>query len=190
MRIAEYTVGLARREHVPVLPGIERAAAALFPDDVLTPELRESALPVEQLELAHAERRLWTALTRSGIPVGFAMAVRESDAAWLQEIDVHPAHQRRDLGRRLIQCVIDWARTHALGCVTLTTFEHLPWNAPFYSRLGFRKLAEHELDGELLERLRSERRRGLDQRVAMRLVLGPDPLGAVPNPLDGSIARP
>lgn len=154
-----------------MLPEIERAAAALFPDDALTPEIRASTVPIKQLEAAHAEGRLWTAATKTGSLVGFAIAIRDSNSAFLQEVDVHPAHQQKGLGRRLIQNVIHWAQTQKLSCVTLTTFEYVPWNAPFYSRLGFRKLAEDELSRELRERLEDERRRGMRQRVAMELTL-------------------
>jgi hypothetical protein len=60
-----------------MLSDIERAAAALFPNDVLTPEIRASTVPLEQLEAAHVEGRLWTALTKAGSPVGFAIAAAE-----------------------------------------------------------------------------------------------------------------
>lgn len=172
MSIDEYMVGLARREHIRMLPKIERAAAELFPDYVLTPEIRASAVPLEQLEGACDEGRLWTAVTRMGSPVGFAIAARETNTAFLQELDVHPAHQRTGLGRQLIGNVISWAQAHELSCVTLTTFEYVPWNAPFYLKVGFRKLAENELTRELQERLQNERRQGLRQRVAMQLTLG------------------
>lgn len=172
MSADEYTVGVANWAHIRLLPDIERQAAMLFPDEVLTPEIRASSVPVEQLEAACSEGRLWTAVLKLGAPVGFAIAVRESNAAFLQEIDVHPDHQQQGLGRQLIERVIAWAQVQECACVTLTTFENVPWNAPFYSRLGFRKLAEHELGSHLLERLQAERRRGLRQRVAMRLTLG------------------
>jgi len=154
MDMDKYRVGLAERKHIRVLPDIERAAAARFPDEVLTPEIRTSTVPVEELEAAHSEGRLWTAVTATGDPVGFAIAMREANTAFLQEIDVHPAHQRRGLGRRLIAHVIDWAHAQRLACVTLTTFESVPWNAPFYSRLGFRKLTERELSREVREHLK------------------------------------
>src|SRR5688572_19606173 len=172
MSIDGYRVALARREHIGMLAQIERAAAALFPDDVSTPEIRLSVVPREQLEAALAEERLWTAVTNTETVVGFAIAIRQSNAAFLQEIDVHPAHQRKGLGRRLINEVILWARAQEFPCVLLTTFEHVPWHAPFYSRLGFRKLADDELTLELLDRLQLERSQGMRQRVAMRLPLG------------------
>ena len=171
MNTNRYSVRLARVEHLDMLSDIERAASALFPSDIITPELRVSVVPRAQLEAALTDGRLWTAVTQTGTPVGFAIALREPDAAFLHEIDVHPAHQRNGLGRRLIQEVIDWARANALPAVTLTTFEHVPWNAPFYSRLGFQKLAEQSLSDAMSARLRSEREQGLRQRVAMRLGL-------------------
>jgi GNAT superfamily N-acetyltransferase len=122
---------------------------------------------------AQREHRLWVAVTSGGTPVGFAIALQECNSAFLQEIDVHPTHQHKGLGRRLIQEVVDWGKTRKCSCVSLTTFEHVPWNAPFYSRLGFRKLAAHELSRKLIERLELERQQGLRQRIAMQLELDP-----------------
>jgi hypothetical protein len=54
--------------------------------------------------------------------------------------------------------------------VTLTTFRTVPWNMPWYLRLGFEIVATEELGPVLLSILRDEKRRGLDPetRVAMR----------------------
>ncbi|MFU8817381.1 MAG: GNAT family N-acetyltransferase [Pseudomonadales bacterium] len=171
MSIGEYTVGLARRKHIDMLPEIERAAAALFPEDVLPPEIRADVIPEDELEAARREQRLWTAVTKAGSPVGFALVIHDPDSVFLQEIDVHPAHQRNGLGRRLIDEVISRARADEFSCITLTTFEHVAWNAPFYSRLGFRKLEAAELGKTLRERLQAEMDAGLRQRVAMQLTL-------------------
>ncbi len=173
MSAHEYTVGLAAREHISWLAGIERAAAELFPADLLRPENRGSTVPHEQLEAAQAEGRLWTALANGQRPVGFALAVREAGSAFLQEVDVHPDHQQKGLGRQLIRHVMRWAQAQELACVTLTTFEHVAWNAPFYNRLGFRQLAAHELSNELAEHLQAEHRQGLQERVAMQLDVCP-----------------
>jgi hypothetical protein len=51
----------------------------------------------------------------------------------------------------------------------LTTFAHVPWNAPYYARLGFAVLTSDELGPEL--RATREGERWLDElqpRVAMR----------------------
>lgn len=150
---------------------IERSAAKIFPSDVLPPEMRTGTVPLEQLEAAYVEKRLWTVLTKAGSPVGFAIALRKSGSAFLQEVSVHPVHQQKGLGRQLVLRAISWAEKHEYSCVTLTTFEHIPWNAPFYLRLGFRKLTEQELSCELLSQLQNEYRLGLRHRVAMQFDL-------------------
>lgn len=57
-----------------------------------------------------------------------------------------------------------------LPALTLTTFPDVPWNAPYYARLGFRVLADGDV-GPQLRRIRAhEAELGLDRwpRVAMR----------------------
>lgn len=86
------------------------------------------------------------------------------------QVSVDPAHARRGVGRALIETAETWAREHAFNNITLTTFEHVPWNAPYYARLGFVVLPEHEQPAQLQEIRRAEAASGLDAwpRVAMR----------------------
>jgi hypothetical protein len=49
--------------------------------------------------------------------------------------------------------VADHARTLGLTSLTLTTFRDVPWNAPFYAKLGFEYVAE------LTPELRQKKRR-------------------------------
>ena len=65
-----------------------------------------------------------------------------------------------------------WARASGLAAVTLTTFRDVPWNAPFYRRVGF-EVVDDPTPGLAAVRA-AERAEGLDgfgPRVAMRLVL-------------------
>ena len=89
-------------------------------------------------------------------------------------MDVHPNHGRLGIGAALVRTVICWARAEGHPTVTLTTFRHLPWNAPFYRRLGFLDVPDEDLSAELAQHLDNEERNGLDRskRVAMRLVVG------------------
>ena len=94
--------------------------------------------------------------------------------AYIQEIDVHPDHGRRGIGTSLIHSVCAWAESQKIPAITLTTFRHFPWNAPFYERLGFRSLKQGELTPGLAAALANETSRGLDptKRVAMLKQLG------------------
>jgi hypothetical protein len=53
---------------------------------------------------------------------------------------------------------------------TLTTFRDVPWNMPFYARVGFEMIPRDELGSALLARLENEARRGFDptRRLVMR----------------------
>ncbi len=88
----------------------------------------------------------------------------------LDELDVLPEHGCRGVGSALLRAVENWARNSDYTEITLTTFRDVPWNAPFYSRIGVEAIPEEELDEELLRRLSDESALGLERsrRVAMR----------------------
>lgn len=169
--MAQYTIEQARNEDLVKLASIERAAAMMFPDQVITPEERVSVVPLGQLVEAMQQGRLWVALTQEQQPVGFIIVAPEGDTAFIVEVDVLPEHQGRGLGRALIQRVVRWARTEGLRRVTLTTFSDVPWNAPFYERLGFCRIDRSQLTVELARKLDDEKHRGLRGRVAMELII-------------------
>ncbi len=170
----EYVIAKAQRAHLDALPGIERAAAVLFPREDLSPKALATTTSHDELALACEEARLFVALGPDGAPVGFALADELDDEAHLEELDVHPDHGRRGLGRRLVEAVVAWAANEGWPSISLTTFRHLPFNAPFYARLGFEEIPPAALTPELRDILDEEARSGLDprRRVAMRRRLG------------------
>ena len=164
-----YRIINARPHDVHSIGAIEIAAARLFegyvPDEVLHETTGE-----QDLQEAQSEGRLWVALAGES-PIGFAhVEVFDPISAHLEEIDVHPDHGRRGVGTRLVTEVCKWAWKRGYRAVTLTTFRDIPWNMPFYLRLGFEEIPKRELTPGLRAILRSEARRGLDprRRVAMR----------------------
>ena len=125
---------------------------------------------MEVLERVQRLGQLWVALNDEA-PVGFAhVEIFESGSAHLDEIDVHPDHGRRGLGTRLVQAVCDWAASKGYRSVTLPTFRDVPWNMPFYARLGFEVLPPEPLTPALRTVVEDETRRGLDPntRVVMQ----------------------
>ena len=172
-----YRIALASPAHVAAIPDIEQAAASLFAAEDLPPPLRYRVTDCEYLGEAQRERRLWVALAGAR-PVGFALADVADGEAYLSEIDVHPEHARQGLGTRLVRAVVEWAVVRGFACLVLVTFRHLPWNAPFYSRLGFVALPDRDIGPELRGFIAEEGAAGIDttKRVAMRLAL-PGPVG-------------
>jgi len=169
-----YEVGRPRRDELTALAAIEIAAAAIFPPEDLSAAARAEADPLSFFDEAFSAGRLWVARALDPpAPIGFAAAVVLGGCAHLQEMDVLPDHGRQGLGRALVFEVARWARSSGFSFLTLTTFRHLRWNAPFYAGLGFREISVHELNAALRAVLANEVAEGLDpsKRVAMRLDL-------------------
>jgi GNAT superfamily N-acetyltransferase len=169
-----YQLGPPHAYELAYLPRIETEAASVFPVEDLAPELREEGLSISFFEKASAAGRVWVVRTLvPPAPVGFAAVTLVDASAHLFEMDVVPAHAGRGLGRALVAEVAEWARLEGFSSVTLTTFRHLPWNAPFYAGLGFSEVPAAELGPELRAALVEEAKHGLDpvKRVAMKLSL-------------------
>lgn len=166
---SRYSISTGRPQDLTRLPAIELAAARLLaghaPDSVLNETTAWDVLQKAQ-RLGH----LWVALL-DDVAVGFAhVELVEREAAHLEEIDVDPAHGRQGLGTRLVLHVCEWAAGNGYTSVTLATFRDVPWNMPFYARLGFDIVPRSHLSPALRAIVEDEARRGLDpaRRVIMR----------------------
>lgn len=171
-----YIIAAAQPEHLAAIPEIEKSAAALFPDDVLPPRLREITIPREKLRTAQALGHVWVALAPDGNVVGFCLLETFEYCALLAEVDVLPRHERKGLGRRLVESALAKAQKEGFAAVYLTTFADIPWNAPLYARLGFTVVDKKTLPPPLPKILAAEARCGLRKRVAMRFTFASDAL--------------
>ncbi len=170
-----YRIEIAQAKYISELPELSIVSAELFPVEDLPLALRSETTPLEIFEEALNEQRLWIAVDENkDQAVGFAFLTEECGQIHLRELDVHPEHGRQGLGTNLLKNVIIWAKNQKYNQLTLTTFRHLPWNAPFYSRLGFRVIEQSELSS-CLNKLLDEEAVGLDKskRVLMSLYLNP-----------------
>ncbi|EOV2738155.1 GNAT family N-acetyltransferase [Enterobacter cloacae] len=165
------TVRPTRPGDVTALSAIEHAAGQRFRDYPELAWLAEGEVISAEQHLDYAERGLsWLALANDQ-PVGFILAELHASSLFIVELSVHLDWQGKGIGRRLIACVADQARKRGLASLTLTTFRDVPWNAPFYARLGFEMITT--LTPELREKREEETAHGLayDARCAMRLPL-------------------
>jgi len=113
--------------------------------------------------------RAWVA-ERDGAVCGYALADIVDGTAHLEQVTVHPDHGRQGIGRRLIEAVAGWAADRGDRSMTLLTFRDVPWNGPYYRRLGFADVADGDLGPELAALRRHEAELGLDVSIrgAMR----------------------
>jgi ribosomal protein S18 acetylase RimI-like enzyme len=91
----------------------------------------------EGLTRAATEQRAWVAVDDLGAVIGFAVAWVVDGEGHLDELAVTPAHGRRGVGRALVDEVLAWSASRGLPSVTLVTFRDVPWNGPYYEKLGF-----------------------------------------------------
>ena len=168
-RMPAYAIRHARTDDLPFLSGIELAAARLLAEFAPASVLAETT-SLSDFEVAQEGGRLWVAAADDR-PVGFAhVKLLEERSAHLEELDVHPDHGRRGLGRQLVAAVCAWASASGIHAVTLSTFRKPRWNMPFYASAGFVVVPEVEWTAAMMSIVAGETRRGLDQagRVIMR----------------------
>lgn len=156
-----FAIELAEPGDLAALPRIEREAASRFVGWTFPLGVLEEETPIEEFLAAQRAGRLWVARLDSGEVVGFAQVEWVGGQPHLEELDVHPAYGRQGIGTALVQTVQRWARASGFSTITLTAFRDVPWNAPFYARVGFRTLPPHALSAELQAVVAEEAGRGL-----------------------------
>ena len=162
-------------EELTTAQEIERAAGAIFADVGMPEIAADEPLPVAELDRYRQNGLAWAAGDAGDGPVGYLLAEPVDGALHVEQVSVHPRAARRGVGRALLEHAATHAAAAGLGALTLTTFEHVPWNAPYYRRCGFRVLEEHEWTPGLRALREREAAHGLDRwpRVCMRRDLAP-----------------
>lgn len=100
-------------------------------------------------------------------PIGFIAIGILGDLRYVEQISVLPRHMRRGLGAQLLDDAFDFlAERRELW---LTTYDHLPWNRPFYERRGYVVVPEEACDAGIRRELEFQRRwlPQPERRVAM-----------------------
>jgi GNAT superfamily N-acetyltransferase len=166
------TIRLAKPDEVTLIRALEDEAGRLYATAGMPADL--PGLDPAVIEAAIAGRTLWVAC-EADRPIGFALVWIRTDALHLRELDVHPDHMRRGLGRRLVEFVRERAAERGLARVTLTTFRDVDWNASLYRRWGFEVLEPEDQPDWLAAIRAAEDRSVIGQwpRVAMALTATP-----------------
>jgi GNAT superfamily N-acetyltransferase len=127
--------------------------------------------------------QVWVVVDRRDTVIGYAVTREIDDTLYLQEIDIEPKHGQKGLGYTLVDTVRSWAKLAGYSVMSLSTFRDIPWNAPFYSKLGFRILDESELTAGFQQIRQQEREAGLpiSERVIMHCELQQSNTALEPN---------
>ena len=150
------------------------------------PEVAADIPDRDELARIQAQGRIWVAADDDHC-AAYIVASTVDGHAHIDQVSVRPSYSRQGIGRRLVEHVEDWGRRRLLLGTTLTTFRDVPWNAPYYRRLGYRELTDVEIGPQLTAIVAHESSLpGLDP--ALRCVMG-KPCGEV-TMQSGSGGRP
>lgn len=133
-----YRVRRADSADIPAVQAIEVAAAARFRASPHAGAAAAPPLPADYLAPRCAAGDVWLVLAPGGEPAAFiALTPLGDDALYVAEVDVVPGHAGARLGAALLDHAALLARRRGLARLVLRTFADVPWNAPYYRRLGF-----------------------------------------------------
>ncbi len=165
----------AAEDDLPVVQGIERAAGRLFADVGMGSVADDDPPSLAELQAYRRGGRAWVRTAADDRPVAYLLADVVDGCAHLEQVTVDPTCAGAGLGRELIEHLRSWAEERGLPAITLTTFTEVPWNGPYYLRLGFRYLDPADLGPGLRAVRAAEADHGLDRwpRAAMRMDLRP-----------------
>jgi len=152
----------ARLADVPALIEIERAASDMYRSLSMDFVADDDPGSPEELEPYVRDHRAFVATDEADRPIAYIILDAVEGAAHIEQVSVHPEHARQGIGRTLIERAASWAHERNLRSLTLTTYVDVPWNAPYYERLGFSRLSRDEQTPGLRAIVRHERAAGLD----------------------------
>lgn len=167
MRWFRHHGGMIRRpetHELPQIQEIEVRAGRLFLDLGMDAVAEDPPPSLRELREDRLRGRIRVATDDDhDDPVGYVRTAWVDDAPHLEQVTVDPAHGRRGHGRVLMAHAEHWGRTAGADRMTLTTYRDVPWNGPWYRRLGWHELTPDEPGPELRAIRTEEAARGLDQ---------------------------
>jgi len=165
-----FVIRVAAPAELPQLGLLEDRAAQRFRDSAHPYAVHLPHFDVEQLVELQRAGTVWVAVDAGGTLLGFVIGGYLGEHAYVHELDVDLPYGRRGVGRALVRRVAAWAAERGHDLLLLSTFADVPWNAPFYERLGFTVVPTDDYDPVMRAQRRSDGSAGLklDSRVMMR----------------------
>ncbi|MGB0920139.1 MAG: GNAT family N-acetyltransferase [Alphaproteobacteria bacterium] len=167
--MAACTIRLIRPEEVDLLPKMERAADQRFIDAGYFSEA-DIGPGDFQVERYREGGPTWMAVDERDSPMGFIHMGRLPQGPHIEELSVLPEHGRKGVGTALLHHVLDLAREANEFAVTLATDIHVPWNAPYYEKIGFEAVSPMALGREYLDLRAAEAAKNLNPNTRQIMI--------------------
>jgi GNAT superfamily N-acetyltransferase len=172
--MSAFTIRSALADELDLLRAIDDDATALYAEhgiSVLLPEDHVFArAELERWRRAAELGRALLAVDDQGQGVGFAVLDHVDGEPYLDQLSVRVRAMRRGIGGQLLTRAAAWARSEGAPALWLTTYDHVPFNRPYYERHGYVCVPETACVPGIRRHL-DEQRRHLPapaHRVAMR----------------------
>ncbi len=165
-------IRLARPEDCGALPAVEKSAGETLFRSIGMTAVAEAEVPPPSFYPPLIDvGLLWVATDKQDRPVGFCACKLEGDFLYVDELAVRSDRQRRGHGNALMQAAASDARRRGLRAVALRTFKDVPWNAPYYRKLGYKIADPPELAELKAKTIAHERESGLDPETRCTMVV-------------------
>jgi GNAT superfamily N-acetyltransferase len=168
------TVRLARPSDVPLLGSVESSAATLFSTfPSLAHHSHGPPVPQSELEIYLSANNLWVAVDDADAPIGFLCGHSIDSSFYIAEISVAEDWQKKGVGRSLIERMCKDVKILSYSDVILTTYRDVPWNGPWYIKVGFEELHVKDWGEQITKKMELEKSEGFDmeRRCVMKRVL-------------------
>lgn len=163
------TIRRARADEAEHLQGIcLRADCAYI--EVGRPGMADDPFPIDLLRASIERGRTDVAVAGDGEVVGWILVARAASEPCIAQVAVEPKHGRRGVGTALVEHACAELAGDGHATVVLNTDRDIPWNAPWYGRLGFVVVDPVEWTDDMRQVAAEQVEMGLDwaTRVHMR----------------------
>jgi GNAT superfamily N-acetyltransferase len=162
-------IRLAEEDDLPELAGIQLDADSRYAETDHPEDASTDAIPLDHARRAVADGRLIVAEVEGHV-AGWAFLAGSEGELLIGHICVSTRHARRGIGKALMEFIEDFAIARGLPSIVLNTYADVPWNAPWYERLGFAVVPEAEWNADMRAIAEEQAEDGEDwgRRVHMR----------------------
>lgn len=167
--MSDLTIRLAASADITFLCALEHDAGQRFRDvgmdDTagITPAMFEERMATDNSDVFVAEA--------SGELAGLIIVEQVANVGFIEEVSVAQKFAGRRIGATLIKRAEIWTQECGGKEIYLTTFVHVPWNAPYYERLGYQVTKLGRAPLEIAKKLKSELQRFANTKQYHRQIM-------------------
>ena len=156
-----YRIERGRASQAAQLQQIELAAGARFRDVGMADIADHDPTSTAVFEDRAAAGQLLVAHDDAGAIAGFLIWSAKDGMAYIEEVAVHTVNAGHRVGVQLIDRLAQDARGR-FPAITLSTFRDVPWNGPYYAKLGFEEFPYDQAGPDHAQSWQDQADNGLD----------------------------